>query len=97
MLPSHLVPNSCVFPLQMGGMESVITGLIDEFKVLHKHRELFTLFIVVGTFLMSLFCVTNVSVCFCVLTIIVFCVIIFTINVYIHPMTSMSFLSFPDY
>lgn len=47
--------------LQMGGMESVITGLIDEFKFLHKHRELFTLFIVVSTFLISLFCVTNVS------------------------------------
>lgn len=47
--------------LQMGGMESVITGLIDEFKCLHKHRELFTLFIVVSTFLISLFCVTNVS------------------------------------
>lgn len=68
MVSSQLVPNSSVFLLQMGGMESVITGLIDEFKVLHKHRELFTLFIVVGTFLMSLFCVTNVSVCFCVLT-----------------------------
>jgi solute carrier family 6 dopamine transporter-like protein 3 len=46
----------------MGGMESVITGLIDEFKCLHKHRELFTLFIVVSTFLISLFCVTNVSI-----------------------------------
>uniref|UniRef100_A0A8C8A2G1 Transporter n=1 Tax=Oryzias sinensis TaxID=183150 RepID=A0A8C8A2G1_9TELE len=45
----------------MGGMESVITGLIDEFKFLHKHRELFTLFIVVSTFLISLFCVTSVS------------------------------------
>ncbi|KAK1895650.1 Sodium-dependent dopamine transporter [Dissostichus eleginoides] len=43
----------------MGGMESVITGLMDEFKCLHKHRELFTLFIVVSTFLISLFCVTN--------------------------------------
>ncbi|XP_072534964.1 sodium-dependent dopamine transporter [Salminus brasiliensis] len=43
----------------MGGMESVITGLIDEFKFLHRHRELFTLFIVVSTFLISLFCVTN--------------------------------------
>lgn len=62
----HVVPNSLWFCLQMGGMESVITGLIDEFKVLHKHRELFTLFIVVGTFLMSLFCVTNVSAFFCV-------------------------------
>lgn len=46
----------------MGGMESVITGLIDEFKFLHKHRELFTLFIVSATFLISLFCVTNVSI-----------------------------------
>ena len=45
----------------MGGMESVITGLIDEFKFLHKHREQFTLFIVISTFLISLFCVTNVS------------------------------------
>ncbi|XP_061113097.1 sodium-dependent dopamine transporter [Conger conger] len=43
----------------MGGMESVITGLIDEFKCLHRHRELFTLFIVVSTFLVSLVCVTN--------------------------------------
>ncbi|KAG5271178.1 hypothetical protein AALO_G00176790 [Alosa alosa] len=43
----------------MGGMESVITGLIDEFKCLHKHRELFTLFIVISTFLISLLCVTN--------------------------------------
>lgn len=44
----------------MGGMESVITGLIDEFQLLHRHRELFTLFIVLVTFLLSLFCVTNV-------------------------------------
>ncbi|KAM5264546.1 sodium-dependent dopamine transporter [Ctenodactylus gundi] len=43
----------------MGGMESVITGLIDEFQLLQRHRELFTLGIVVGTFLLSLFCVTN--------------------------------------
>ncbi|XP_063475666.1 sodium-dependent dopamine transporter isoform X2 [Symphalangus syndactylus] len=43
----------------MGGMESVITGLIDEFQLLHRHRELFTLFIVLATFLLSLFCVTN--------------------------------------
>lgn len=44
----------------MGGMESVITGLSDEFQLLHKHRELFTLSIVLLTFLLSLFCVTNV-------------------------------------
>lgn len=43
----------------MGGMESVITGLIDEFQLLHRHRELFTLGIVLATFLLSLFCVTN--------------------------------------
>ncbi|XP_032325402.1 sodium-dependent dopamine transporter [Camelus dromedarius] len=43
----------------MGGMESVITGLIDEFQLLHRHRELFTLFVVLATFLLSLFCVTN--------------------------------------
>ncbi|XP_006917226.1 sodium-dependent dopamine transporter [Pteropus alecto] len=43
----------------MGGMESVITGLTDEFQLLHRHRELFTLFIVLVTFLLSLFCVTN--------------------------------------
>lgn len=45
---------------QMGGMESVITGLVDEFQLLHRHRELFTLGIVLATFLLSLFCVTNV-------------------------------------
>uniref|UniRef100_I3N4B5 Transporter n=1 Tax=Ictidomys tridecemlineatus TaxID=43179 RepID=I3N4B5_ICTTR len=43
----------------MGGMESVITGLVDEFPLLHRHRELFTLGIVLATFLLSLFCVTN--------------------------------------
>lgn len=43
----------------MGGMESVITGLSDEFKFLHRHRELFTLFIVLCTFFISLSCVTN--------------------------------------
>uniref|UniRef100_A0A4W3JNB1 Transporter n=1 Tax=Callorhinchus milii TaxID=7868 RepID=A0A4W3JNB1_CALMI len=45
----------------MGGMESVITGLMDEFKFLRNHREIFTLFIIVTTFLVSLFCVTNVT------------------------------------
>ncbi|GAB5567399.1 sodium-dependent dopamine transporter [Prionailurus iriomotensis] len=43
----------------MGGMESVITGLTDEFQLLHRHRELFTLSIVLATFFLSLFCVTN--------------------------------------
>ncbi|XP_042551102.1 sodium-dependent dopamine transporter [Dipodomys spectabilis] len=43
----------------MGGMESVITGLIDEFQLLHRHREVFTLGIVLATFLLSLLCVTN--------------------------------------
>ncbi|XP_037655395.1 sodium-dependent dopamine transporter isoform X2 [Choloepus didactylus] len=43
----------------MGGMESVITGLTDEFQLLHRHRELFTLLIVLATFLLSLLCVTS--------------------------------------
>ncbi|XP_044151419.1 sodium-dependent dopamine transporter [Bufo gargarizans] len=43
----------------MGGMESVITGLIDEFKFLHRHRKLFTLFVVLFTFIICLSCVTN--------------------------------------
>ncbi|XP_057565505.1 sodium-dependent dopamine transporter [Hippopotamus amphibius kiboko] len=43
----------------MGGMESVITGLTDEFQLLHRHRELFTLLVVLATFLLSLFCVTS--------------------------------------
>ncbi|MBV96603.1 Sodium-dependent dopamine transporter, partial [Eschrichtius robustus] len=51
--------SSALCRLQMGGMESVITGLIDEFQLLHRHRELFTLLIVLATFLLSLFCVTN--------------------------------------
>ena len=37
----------------MGGMESVITGLADEFQLLHRHRELFTLLVVLATFLLS--------------------------------------------
>lgn len=43
----------------MGGMESVITGLVDEFQLLRRHRELFTLAVVLATFLLSLLCVTN--------------------------------------
>jgi hypothetical protein len=55
-----VVPSTVLCVLQMGGMESVITGLIDEFQLLHRHRELFTLGIVLATFLLSLLCVTNV-------------------------------------
>ncbi|XP_058148632.1 sodium-dependent dopamine transporter [Dasypus novemcinctus] len=43
----------------MGGMESVITGLTDEFQLLQRHRERFTLLIVLATFLLSLLCVTS--------------------------------------
>ncbi|XP_007520620.1 sodium-dependent dopamine transporter [Erinaceus europaeus] len=43
----------------MGGMESVVTGLVDEFRLLRRHRELFTLLVVGATFLLSLLCVTN--------------------------------------
>lgn len=54
------MPTTILCVPQMGGMESVITGLVDEFQLLHRHRELFTLGIVLATFLLSLFCVTNV-------------------------------------
>ncbi|CAN0073158.1 sodium-dependent noradrenaline transporter-like isoform X1 [Lampetra fluviatilis] len=43
----------------MGGMEAVITGLIDDFPILKRHREKFTLLVAVGTFLVALVCVTN--------------------------------------
>lgn len=45
----------------MGGMEAVLTGLSDDFKILKRNRKLFTFATVVGTFLMALLCVTNVS------------------------------------
>lgn len=61
--PGKVVPTTILCVPQMGGMESVITGLVDEFQLLHRHRELFTLGIVLATFLLSLFCVTNVCNC----------------------------------
>uniref|UniRef100_A0A7N6C0H5 Transporter n=1 Tax=Anabas testudineus TaxID=64144 RepID=A0A7N6C0H5_ANATE len=43
----------------MGGMEAVITGLTDDFKVLKRNRKLFTFITAFGTFLVALLCVTN--------------------------------------
>ncbi|KAJ6657152.1 hypothetical protein lerEdw1_002741 [Lerista edwardsae] len=43
----------------MGGMEAVITGLADDFRILKMHRKLFTLGICISTFLLALFCITN--------------------------------------
>ncbi|KAJ8252539.1 hypothetical protein COCON_G00218510 [Conger conger] len=43
----------------MGGMEAVITGLTDDFKILKRNRKLFTFATAFGTFLMALFCITN--------------------------------------
>uniref|UniRef100_A0A8C7DAU8 Transporter n=1 Tax=Oncorhynchus kisutch TaxID=8019 RepID=A0A8C7DAU8_ONCKI len=43
----------------MGGMEAVITGLSDDFKILKKNRKLFTFATAFGTFLVALFCITN--------------------------------------
>ncbi|KAJ3593193.1 hypothetical protein NHX12_005529 [Muraenolepis orangiensis] len=43
----------------MGGMEAVITGLSDDFKILKKHRKLFTFATAFGTFLFALLCITN--------------------------------------
>lgn len=57
---SCLSLSVCV--LQMGGMEAVITGLTDDFKILKRNRKLFTFATAFGTFLIALLCITNVSV-----------------------------------
>lgn len=46
----------------MGGMEAVITGLTDDFKILKRNRKLFTFATAFLTFLFALLCITNVSV-----------------------------------
>ncbi|XP_043937937.1 sodium-dependent noradrenaline transporter [Protopterus annectens] len=43
----------------MGGMEAVITGLTDDFKILRRHRKLFTFITAFGTFLLALLCITK--------------------------------------
>ncbi|KAJ8333760.1 hypothetical protein SKAU_G00410790 [Synaphobranchus kaupii] len=43
----------------MGGMEAVITGLSDDFKILKRNRKLFTFATAFGTFLVALVCITN--------------------------------------
>lgn len=53
-----------VFVHQMGGMEAVITGLTDDFKILKRNRKLFTFATAFGTFLFALLCITNVSIKF---------------------------------
>ncbi|KAK9392686.1 sodium-dependent noradrenaline transporter-like [Crotalus adamanteus] len=40
-------------------MEAVITGLADDFEILKRNRKLFTLLVCIGTFLLSLLCVSN--------------------------------------
>lgn len=62
-----IVISECRVPLsvcvlQMGGMEAVITGLTDDFKILKRNRKLFTFATAFGTFLIALLCITNVSV-----------------------------------
>ncbi|XP_051883986.1 sodium-dependent noradrenaline transporter [Pristis pectinata] len=47
------------FDSSMGGMEAVVTGITDDFKVLKQHRKLFTLVTAGGTFLVAIFCITN--------------------------------------
>ena len=55
---------SGILCLQMGGLECVITGLMDEFKWLFTkyriRREAFTAVIVFTSFLVALSCVTPV-------------------------------------
>ncbi|TRY56511.1 hypothetical protein DNTS_015659 [Danionella cerebrum] len=58
------LPGSTFFAIPtddslMGGMEAVLTGLSDDFKILKRNRKLFTFATVIGTFLMALLCVTN--------------------------------------
>ncbi|XP_020797065.2 LOW QUALITY PROTEIN: sodium-dependent noradrenaline transporter [Boleophthalmus pectinirostris] len=43
----------------MGGMEAVITGLTDDFKILKRNRKAFTFATAFGTFLIALCCITN--------------------------------------
>uniref|UniRef100_A0A1A8HXW1 Transporter n=1 Tax=Nothobranchius kuhntae TaxID=321403 RepID=A0A1A8HXW1_NOTKU len=43
----------------MGGMEAVITGLSDDYKILKRNRKIFTFIIAFGTFFICLLCVTN--------------------------------------
>uniref|UniRef100_A0A672H3R4 Transporter n=1 Tax=Salarias fasciatus TaxID=181472 RepID=A0A672H3R4_SALFA len=43
----------------MGGMEAVLTGLTDDFKILKRNRKVFTFATAFGTFLVALFCITN--------------------------------------
>uniref|UniRef100_A0A8C6PHB1 Transporter n=1 Tax=Nothobranchius furzeri TaxID=105023 RepID=A0A8C6PHB1_NOTFU len=43
----------------MGGMEAVITGLSDDYKILKRNRKTFTFIIAFGTFFICLLCVTN--------------------------------------
>ncbi|KAI5088740.1 sodium-dependent noradrenaline transporter [Silurus meridionalis] len=43
----------------MGGMEAVITGLTDDFKILKRNRKLFTFITAFGTFLVALLCITK--------------------------------------
>ncbi|KAL7978968.1 hypothetical protein Chor_001271 [Crotalus horridus] len=51
--------NGSTFWAIMGGMEAVITGLADDFEILKRNRKLFTLLVCIGTFLLSLLCVSN--------------------------------------
>ncbi|KAK3509721.1 hypothetical protein QTP70_008462 [Hemibagrus guttatus] len=46
-------------PATMGGMEAVITGLTDDFKILRRNRKLFTFITAFGTFLVALLCITK--------------------------------------
>ncbi|XP_007887680.1 sodium-dependent noradrenaline transporter [Callorhinchus milii] len=43
----------------MGGMEAVVTGITDDFKILKKHRKLFSFATAAVTFLAALVCITN--------------------------------------
>lgn len=61
----------CVLCLQFGGLEAIITAVMDEYPdVLSHRRELFVLVLVVVCFLGSLSTLTKVSdlLCVCLFT-----------------------------
>ena len=68
--------------LQMGGLEAVITGIMDEFKPIFKRwrssREAFTAAVVVSAFLLAIPNVTNVSLFYHFLPFLLFFMYIFS-------------------
>lgn len=61
LLVGSILTCLSILTQQMGGMEAVLTGLTDDFKILKRNRKLVTFASAILTFLFALLCVTNVS------------------------------------